>query len=323
MRFSFISSIFPRFFQTNFATKISNQPSQQTNSNGLKFKKIRNGALDFEIAPVYSTILLAIIIINLGIFLVGIFQVAFLKKISDKLLIYLAAHNKPAILHGYQFWRFFTFPLVENVKGLNVIVAGLIIFLTFYRIGYYTELTLGSRKTALLWISGILTIGILQFGLAKHERLYFYGTSYLTLLSIGALFCYYFMQFSRSEQVNQKIRSLLWQTTLITVFAVIVRYVERNNFIFFNQSVPLTTDFRSWVVIAPLVTFSWGFFLILFLLRTRVNSQFFFWFAPLFCCAILAIAITMTVFVYLNEYNLNQNNFWSETLHPQFWEKYY
>lgn len=315
---------FPSFF-----AKITNQTTNNQNFSRVKptstrIKKLRSGVLDFENAPVYSTILFLIIVINLTIFLLGFFRVQALSKIENQLLVYFTAQNKYAVLYGYQFWRFFTFPLVENVKGLNFLVASLIIFLTFYRIGYYTEITLGSKQTALLWLVGVLTIGLLQFGLAKQERLYFYGTTYLSLLSVGALFCYYFMQFSHSEQVNQKIRSLLWQTTLVAIIAIIVRYVERNNFIYEQQTVAKTTDFQSWVIIAPLLTFAFGFFFTNLLLRLRIESQLLLWFSFLFCLALFVIGISTMILVYTNEYMPeNKANFWHNSLKPNFWKRVY
>ncbi len=314
---------------TTFFTNSSNQRATQSNPQNsyqttLRIKKLRAGVLDFESAPVYSTILFLMIVINLSLFLLGFFRITSLSKIEDKFLVYFTAQNKHAILYGYQFWRFFTFPLVENVKGLNFLIASLIIFLTFYRIGYYTEITLGSKKTAFLWLSGILTIGLLQFGLAKQERLYFYGTIYFTLLSIGALFCYYFMQFSHSEQVNQKIRTLLWQTTLVAIITIIVRYVERHNFIYETQTIAMTTDFKSWVVIAPLITFAFGFFSTNLLLRFRIDSQFLLWFSFSFCFALFLIGMITTVLVYANEYMPdNQDNFWDKNLKPNFWNRIY
>ncbi len=294
--------------------------------NNSMFRNLRSGIFDFDNAPVYSTFLMIILVLNLGFFIFTFFstRMKISTEVKDSIPLYFGAINKSAIMYGYQFWRFLTFAFIENSNGINLLFVGFFVFLTFCRIGYHTEITFGSKNTAIIWIFGIVSLGLLHFGISKFERLYFFGTQYLSLLSVGALFFYWIMQITNSEQQNQQIRNLIWQTLLLAITMIIINYVYKSKFIADNFDLTKTlSGFRSWTVLTPMIVVSIGFFVPAILMHKQYESWLLFWISVGFCAVIIVIGLSMTIYVYVSEFNLIQENTVWKELKDKFWNRIY
>ena len=293
----------PRNSQTSNRSTIS-----QFSKSNWRYSQLRSGVFDFQNAPVFSIFLLLVVVLNLGMLILSLLAtrlpdanvVKILADPNKKELypLFFTANNRSAIYFGYQFWRFFLYAFTEDSTGFYILISALFVFLTFFRIGYQVEICLGSWRTALLLIGGILIVGLMHFVTSHFNRLYFYGTEYLSFLCLGAIFFFWTTKISNSEQLNLQLRNLFFLVLILTIVFTVLRYVQTAKFSSDRQ--PLgqeLTLLRDWAFLGPFLTFAVGYFLTTLMFWRSFQSKLLIWTAVIFILTLSVVIVAMLIYL--------------------------
>ena len=254
----------------------------------IAFKNLNN-------SPVFLIVFMMILVANIVVF----FAILAKNKIGiDKLdsrwyTLFFGANHASSVFEGKQVWRIVTYAFLENVNGLQVVIAAIFIWITFYSLGYFQEIFLGSKKTLIVWGVGVPLIGLAQLLLTKTEVVYYYGTEYLTWLSMGSLTCLLTGKMIKNEQASGMVRGAVFRIGIFLIIFAILKYVEVRNNISFDNSKLMRIG--SYYITFILLSFFIGFFMTLLLNYKRMTNNIAIYGAIIFFVVLILTLIIMMV----------------------------
>ena len=144
-------------------------------------------------------------------------------------------------------------------------------------------------------------IGLVQLFLTKTEAVYYYGTEYLTWLSLGSLTCLLTGKMIKNEQAGSLLRGALIRVGIFLFIFGILKYVQmRNNIIFDNSGVMRV---GSYYITFIFLSFLIGFFLTLLLNYKEVQSNLAIYGAIIFF-TILVLVLFVVAFMSFTNYEI-------------------
>ncbi len=219
-------------------------------------------------SPVFLSFITIILIVNVFIFFLIIIKekIGIEKLDSSWYELFFGANHASSVIEGKQVWRIISFPFIENVQGFQVLISAIFVGLTFYSIGFYQEVLLGSKKTLIIWATGVLIVGLTQLFLTKTESVYYYGTEYLSWITLGSLTFMVISKSIKNKQALSMVKSSLIKTVILLVIFSILKYVRvRNNLFFENNSIMPVGSYY--------ITFTFFSFVVGFLLALLLNVE--------------------------------------------------
>ena len=267
------------------------------------FQKIKNK--NFSQTPVFGFFIALIIFINTIMFMSSFLNFFALEGLDkDYFPLFFGANHSSSIIEGKQLWRIISFPFIEKVIGLHSIFVAFFIWLTYWRVGYYQEIFIGSKKIAIIYGIGIPVIGISQFLLTKNEVIYFYGTEYLSLLGLGALTFHYLTEQEKNEQSKALIKSIVWKSILFIFIFGVIKYTQTYNSIENKALLKIANYYLTY----PILAFLTGFFLNMLLnYKKLMTKNIFSIYIAIGFFVILILAWITTGYLLLTKWNLGEN----------------
>ena len=228
---------------------------------------------DLSKTPVFLTLITIIFITNcLVYFLVLIKNKIGLEGLDSSLYpLFFGANHFSSIIEGKQVWRLFTFVFIENNSSFFQFIISLVfVWFTFSKIGFFQELFLGTKKSLIIWGFGVLVLSLTQFVLTKNEAVYYYGTEYLSWISIGALTYLIVSDSIKNDQARALITSTLIKGLLLLIIFAIIKYTNIEKSIEQDNELLRITGFY---IAFPVLAFFIGFSITLILNYKKVNSN--------------------------------------------------
>ena len=267
----------------------------------IKYKNLNN-------SPVFLSFLIVVLVTNLLIFfaILAKDKIGNLKDLDSRwYVLFFGANHTSSVLEGKQAWRVISYAFIERVSGLQILISAIFIWITFYSLGFYQEVFLGSKKTLVIWGIGVPLIGLTQLFLTKNEAVYYYGTEYLTWLSLGSLTCLLTGKMIRNEQAVSLVKGSLIRVAVFLIIFAIIKYVDiRGGMSFDNQSV---LRVGSYYITFVFLSFLIGYFLTLLLNYKNVQSNAAIYGAIIFF-AVLVIALFAMGILGITSYNIGDNS---------------
>lgn len=302
-------------FKSIFATTGNNGSNSETKKNtdilisknlekqfikDVKYGNINN-------TPVFLTFLIIVLVVNLAFFFLTLVKnkIGKLQALDEKYFaLFFGANHTSAIFEGKQIWRIITYAFIEEVNGFQIIISGIFIWLTFYSVGFYQESFLGWKNTLIIWGVGIPLIGLTQLLLTKNEAIYYYGTEYLSWLSVGSLTFLWIGQTIKNEQLRGLARNRLLRTALFLFIFAILRYVWVQNGIKFDNNRIMRVG--SYYITFALLSFFVGFFITLLLRYHFLTSNIALYGAVIFF-VILGVTLIAMTYLAIKSYSVGDS----------------